>query len=152
MKKIRTVKDEKKRIRKNLKKGCICACCGRKARISKSSLNASKMTALLALYRIAKEKGINAYYHIDEISNEIGDVPQCLKGGEWSKLRHFGFIEQAIGSHENGSKRNGYYRLLKKGILFLKGEITAPKSVYLYNKTIKGFSKENIDIEDASGK
>lgn len=66
--------------------------------------------------------------------NKIG------RSNDSALLRHWGLIEPKVGDRDDGSWRNGHYRLTVKGMNFVEGTITIPKYAYLYNQTLYGLS------------
>ena len=72
--------------------------------------------------------------------------------GDFSYLVHYGFLEKLIGNREDGSKKNGYYKITGRGIMFCEGKTTAKSKFLMFNGKLNGFEGEDITIEKALGK
>jgi len=60
-------------------------------------------------------------------------------------------LEKKKENREDGSNRNGYYKITGRGIAFIIGEFTVKESVLIYNNTVEGFEGKEITIKDALG-
>ena len=52
------------------------------------------------------------------------------------------------GEREDGSPRNGYYRLNGKSLMFCEGKLSVPKIAKILNGTFEGFDGEQVTIKD----
>jgi hypothetical protein len=69
--------------------------------------------------------------------------------GDFAKLRYWGFIEMLDERREDGSSNNGHWKMLGRGIEFVRGQISVPSHVYLYDGHALGFDGDQITIRDA---
>lgn len=61
-------------------------------------------------------------------------------------------MEAKIENREDGSKRNGYYRITGRwDLMFAECKLTVPKKVVLLNNKFEGFEGEEINIKQALG-
>lgn len=125
-------------------KGYKCSCCGSYVKTYRRRLNSNMATCLIAL---VKHK-INGFVKIEDFLLEHG-YKRC---GDFSYLVHWGFIEKMDVKRNDGSKRNGYYKLTGRGLMFVEGKVNAREKIIIRNNTFGGFDgKEEISIKDALG-
>jgi hypothetical protein len=55
------------------------------------------------------------------------------------------------GKREDGSKRNGYYRITGRGLMFAEGKLKVHSRFMIFNNTFQGFKGEEIDVKNALG-
>jgi hypothetical protein len=127
---------------KDLSKGYICECCGQFVKAYTRKLNVSMALVLILMFRSGK----TGYWHIEKWLKEIGK-PELR--ADYHKLRFWGLIEAKSGEREDGSKRNGYYKITGRGIAFADGKITVQESVVIFNNKFRNFEGEEIDIRMA---
>src|SRR5690242_4933622 len=102
---------------KDYSKGFRCDACGSFVKEYRRSLNANMSLALICLYKYAKNK----FVKVEDLLIEKG-YKRC---GDFSYAKYYGFIESMKGNREDGSPRNGFYRLTAYGCLFVEGKVTA---------------------------
>lgn len=107
-------------------------------------LNSNMALCLLALYR----HGINEFVKVEDFLLQNG-YPRC---GDFSYLTHYGFLEKLIANREDGSKRNGYYKITGRGLLFAENKTYVPEKFIICNGKLLGFEGKNISIRQALGK
>lgn len=135
-----TVEQAKENMRKNLDDGVICPCCNRLVRMYKRKISSVSAVCLIRLYKMSN-KSDNHWFHISDIQGKSG-------GGDFAKLRYFGLVEEA--SNENPSKRtSGFWRITNKGRRFVKGWLSVPCYVKVYNGKVYGEGSETITIYQA---
>lgn len=93
--------------------------------------------ALILIYK----KGTDDYFHIEDYLKE----QQCSSGirGDFPKLRFWGFIEPSPKGKADGNKRSGFYRITDQGKKFVRGELTVPIHVKIYNNSFYGYHDES---------
>ena len=86
--------------------------------------------ALILIYK----KGTGMYFHVEDYLKGI-NCPSSIRG-DFAKLRFFGLIEPMGDIREDGSPRNGYYKITQAGIDFVHYKHHVPEAVYMFdNKT-----------------
>jgi hypothetical protein len=139
-----------------LGEGTHCPCCDRFVKVYKRKLNSAMGRALILLYR---------YYNTPNARpNEWVHFPTLLMGkgaqrSDEGKLALWGLVEKLSGVREDGSTRNGFYKITDLGRKFARSEIELPAHAFLYyDGIILGFSdgdkypKEMVKIGDVLGK
>lgn len=124
--------------------GYTCECCGMFIKRYFRSFNSNMALALIALYK-NKEKG---YVHVENTLAEMG-YKRC---GDASYLQHYKFITSFPEKREDGSNRNGYYKITDIGILFVENKSTAPEKFIMFKGKHEGFEGEQINILKALNK
>lgn len=124
-------------------KGFYCSCCGGYVKIYRRSFNSNMALCLIALYRNQK----NEFVKVEDYLIKNG-YQRC---GDFSYLRHYGFIEALKEKREDNSPRNGFYRITGLGRLFVEGKGTAKEKFLIQNNKLLGFEGDEIDIMDALG-
>lgn len=124
--------------------GYTCSCCGLYVKRYHRSLNCNMALALIVLYK----SGIRDFIHLENLMQKY-DYKRC---GDASYLVHWRFLEKCKDKREDGSSRNGKYKITSMGLMFVEGKITAKESILIFNNKMEGFTGEEINIEQALGK
>lgn len=122
-------------------KGFTCPCCSQYVRLYKRSFNSNMGLALTFLYKS------NGFVHLEDEMAKNG-YKRC---GDASYLVWYGFVEKLPLKREDNSKRNGYYKITGRGIMFMEGKITAKEKFLMYNNKCEGFDGKDITIQEALG-
>ncbi len=128
---------------KNLSEGFICEKCGSYCKEYTRKFNSNMALCLVLLHR----HKVNGFVKVEDFLLEHGQK-RC---GDFSYLVHYGFLEKQKVKREDGSKKNGYYRLTGRAILFLDGKITAAEKFKIYHNTFQGFAGKDITLKEALG-
>jgi hypothetical protein len=127
---------------KDFQKGFICDCCGQYVKAYSRKLNTSMALVLILMFRSGKK----GYWHIEKWLKEIGR-PELR--ADYHKLRFWGLIEAKTGEREDGSKRNGYYKITGRGMLFAEGKSTVQEKAIIFNNKFQSFEGEEITIHQS---
>lgn len=132
-----TVADAKAYLRDRWLKGAACPCCTQRVQVYRRTITVGMALALLAFLRAdarrrQTEPDFDGFLHAEETFKNTVLLPRSARG-DFTKLRYWGLIEGAEGEREDGSRRNGHWRLTERGRAFARREIAVPKYVYLYN-------------------
>lgn len=127
----------------NKRIGYTCECCRQFVKVYSRHFNSNMAIALLMLYK-HRDKG---FVHLENLMTENG-IKRC---GDASYLRHYLLIEPKKEHREDGSNRNGYYRITGLGILFCELKTTVQEIFLTFNNKCEGFEGEEITIIDALG-
>jgi hypothetical protein len=140
---MKTLADARAELFKDLATGTKCPCCDQLAREWARKLNSSMARSLIWLVKAAGDEMLWV------------DVPRegplwLHKSRELPKLAYWGLIEQ-LENTEEYKKSSGVWRPTMDGHKFAMNRMRISKFVYVYNKTIRGFSDETCDVVDALG-
>jgi hypothetical protein len=124
-------------------KGFFCSCCGGYVKIYRRSFNSNMALCLIALYRNTNGE----FVKVENFLTKHG-YQRC---GDFSYLRHYGFIEAQKSKREDNSPRNGFYRLTGLGRLFVEAKEKAKEKFLIQNNKLLGFEGEEINIYQALG-
>ena len=124
--------------------GYFCECCGMFIKKYFRSFNSNMALALIALYK-NKDKG---YVHIENTLAEMG-YKRC---GDASYLQHYKLILPLKEKREDGSPKNGHYKITEYGILFVENKLKVSEKFIMFKGKLEGFSGEYLGIEKALGK
>ncbi|HLA59029.1 MAG TPA: hypothetical protein VK622_09725 [Puia sp.] len=128
----------------NPDKGYTCECCGAFHKRYYRRLNANMAMALLAVYHYGGDK----FVHVEKLMKEKG-LP---RSGDFPYLCHWKLLEKKVADREDGSSRNGFYKITDYGKLFVRSEITVQQTLIYYKGKAEGFEGKEISIADAIGK
>lgn len=117
----------------------ICPCCNRKVKLYRRKLNKNMTGALVHIYRETER-----HPELDYI-----EVPVLLKrsprpwgrgtwGGDYAKLRYWGLLEQKPGIRNDGSKRNGFWRITELGKQFVREQVRVASHAFDFNSECFG--------------
>lgn len=144
-----TLQEAKKYLRDNWQNGVDCPCCGQFVKRYRRQINSSMSRVLIDLYHFRSANGPVAYLHVPKFLAEHSR-PQV---NDYTKLTAWELLEPKRGDREDGSKRNGYWRITEKGLAFVEHRLEVPKYALMYNQKFLGFLEgETVGISATLGK
>jgi hypothetical protein len=129
--------------------GAICPCCDQYVRLYRRKITSAMAYGLILLPRRCIDNG-GHWIHVENYLKSLSNIPASIRG-DIAKLRHFGLIEAKQEDRDDGSSRNGFYRMTGRGMSFARGKLFAPESVFIYNNKVEGYSDKQISIHYALG-
>jgi hypothetical protein len=127
--------------------GVICPVCDQLAKIYTRRITAQMARALILLYRHvgASDEWIHApSFFTSKRANSSNDA---------ALLRHWRLIELQGALRRDGSNRSGLWRITERGRQFVRGDLSVPKFVYLYDAELIGEDDSVlVTVRDALGK
>jgi hypothetical protein len=127
---------------KDFNKGFTCSCCGSFVKTYRRKLNSSMALVLILMHRSGKKN----FWHIEKWLKEIGK-PELR--ADYHKLRFWGLIEAKVEERADGSKRNGYYKLTGRGMMFAEDKLKVQQTAIILNNKFLGFDGLEIGIKQA---
>jgi hypothetical protein len=131
------------------REGADCPCCGRFGKVYKRKIHSGMAAILVLMYRF-QERGFTHVLTLVSATSSPA-VAAAIGGGDYSKLRYWGFIEEGFELRDGKKHSNGMWRITGKGAQFVEGAITVPRYVWVYNGTALGFHGEPVSVYDALG-
>lgn len=122
-----------------------CPCCGRSAKVYKRKLNSGMARMLIRFYEVHFRMPGHEYVHVHDL---FGGFAQSHR--DWPVLRLWGLI-QPKDKRTADDNASGFWRLTETGRAFVRGEGSAPKYVFMYDKKRVDASDELITIRQALG-
>jgi len=139
----KTVGEAKAYLRKNINEGSTCPCCQQNVKMYSRAITSAMAYAIILMHK----KGDEDYFHIENYLKDMS-CPPAIRG-DVPKLRFWGLIEPKAEDREDGSNRNGYYRITRQGIKFVNNQLTIPSHVKIYNNKFYGYDSEKfVSITD----
>jgi hypothetical protein len=139
--------------------GVICPCCRQVVRILEKELSPTMAYVLILIHRhFESTTETSGWLHVSKYLENMSTVGAEVKGGEWSKLKHWQLIEEhppvkkSVLSNKPTPKVEGLYRLTERGTKFVKGETKVPNAIHLYEGHLMGFGPKDVGIKDCLGK
>lgn len=128
------------------KKGVDCPACDRLVKIYDRKINGGIVMNLFPMYRFNLENPQDFLHVYSAIKADQG------MNMEYSKLAWWNLIEKMAGKPEDKAKKSsGMWRITPKGIAFLRGQITIPERVSIYDNRIVGYSENHVNVREALG-
>lgn len=151
-----TLKEAKKWLRERIDEGAACPCCTQFAKTYKRRLNSGMAASILALYQRTEQlKPAEGWLHIPrDFEGANKKLMTVLGNREYPRLRYWGLLEQFGGPNEVAdTPASGKWRLTKKGVDFVLGEVKVPAYVILYDNRVMSRApiEEQVDIRAALG-
>lgn len=116
-------------------RGVECPCCGRTCKIYRRVINRTQARWLLALVAAWRERG-GAWISVHD------DALKGTRGGDYSKLRHWGLIEPS----ERVVGQSPAWRPTERGALFADGELEVPRYAHIYMNRLVRHAGQPIRI------
>jgi hypothetical protein len=147
-----TLADAQSILRSHVRTGAVCPCCKQFAKVYRRKITSTMALGLVQVHKYF-ENYPDGWLHVRSFLSDRRSTASliALGGGEFGKLVHWSLVEAMPGDRSDGAKHNGFYRITEKGHLFVQGEITVPRYVYIYDSRRLGFSEELISIHEALG-
>jgi hypothetical protein len=147
----RTLEEAKRWLRERFSEGADCPCCNQFVKLYKRKLNGSMSLALIYIYKYFESNPAEQWLHVPSYLSRIISGA-TVRGGDWSKLRYWGLIEDQKGTRDDGSERVGNYRITEEGKKFVQGLTRVPRHVFLYNQEpVKRRDEETTSIQESLG-
>jgi hypothetical protein len=128
---IDTLSEARQAVQDNLTTGgMVCPCCGLKARAWRLSLHSGMIKWLIALYRETLRSG-DKWIDVQTVNQASG-----MFGGDYAKLRHWGFVEAKAEQAPDEKRSIGLWRITNDGIGFLQGLAYVPRHIWTYNNAV----------------
>lgn len=122
--------------------GYRCPCCQQFVKEYARKLNSSMAQVLILIYKSGKTD----FFHVE---NWLKSLNKGDLRADFHKLRYWGLLKKKVENREDGSARNGFYRITPMGIMFVEMKITVPEKILVFNNEFKGYSGKEINIIDA---
>jgi hypothetical protein len=129
-------------------KGSSCPCCGQFVKVYRRKLYTQMAMALVHIYQDHCIHGFAGFIHVPSLLNGKGVV---ARGGDYTKLEHWGLIEPQQGGRNDGSYRTGMWRVTQLGRDFVEDKMRVPSHAWFYNNQLVGMDHEMISIREALG-
>lgn len=124
---------------------CKCPHCGLECGHASIEYHRSYNSNMaLAIILLMKENTFD-YVHLENLILSKGHK-RC---GDFSYLVHYGQIQKKEGKREDGSNKNGMYRITSAGIMFAEGKTYVHKKFIMRDGIFYGFTGGMINIQDA---
>lgn len=142
-----TLKDSQRYVADNVKAGVRCPCCNSFVKAYLRSINSANALCLVELYKISEKMGYQ-FYHINELKMLSEKFLKAVNGGEFARMRHYGFIVQQPKSDSDRSKKtSGFWMLTEKGKRFAQGETKVLNKMLILNNKVLGYDGEYVSID-----
>lgn len=142
-----TIQQEKQRLREQWQDGTHCQCCNQYVKLYKRKINSTMAHRLITFWKYIEENNLHGQYiQAEEMFTEKKLKP-C---SDFAKLRWWGLIHAKKELRDDGSDRNGYYRLTADGLMFVRGLMRVDEYKCSFNQQI--YRPENpvnqVSIQD----
>lgn len=137
-----TLEEARHWLRERIDDGARCPCCTQYVKAYKRRVNASMARSLIIMY-LHQPKDPEGWMHLPTVL-----APRS--GNEEPKMRRWGLIEELTEPREDGG-RAGFWRITDRGRQFVRGEITIPRYVRIYDDRVLNYEGEMVSIRDALG-
>jgi len=132
-------------LRAEVEDGVSCQCCGKLCKVYKRKLHYEMAAFLVAMVRV---HGVTGDW-VDIRKLRIRGKP--YQRGDYAYLQHWGFLKHKPNDTDSSVRDSGFWMPTKKGIMFVKNQISAVSHVHTYNNRVVGQSKKLVSIRKALG-
>lgn len=120
-------------LRSAFEEGAYCPCCTRLVKLYKRKLSSGMARTLVIVYRAFQSDSTLVWLDVTEYLKQRKVI---AANSNTALLRHWGLLEQAPETRDDGSSRTGLYRITGLGIQFARGEVDVVKHIYMYNDQV----------------
>jgi hypothetical protein len=117
--------------------GAECPCCAQFAKVYTRKIHATMAADLIRCYRAAG---------MEEFS-----MPRITPRGDTAKLRYWGLLLPIEGDRDDGSWRNGRWRITVLGQRFIMGKARIRRECEIYDSKCLGLVGDFVSITDCLG-
>lgn len=142
---METLIEAKQHLRDNWEKGTDCPACGQHVKRYSRPMHYSMAAMLIRLYRLDQSEP--GYHHAGAIAKGISSTGT----NDFSKLKHWGLIEQMPKDPKQNKHTSGYWQITQRGKQFVAHGSTEHARVLIFNKKFLGVTGEQITIQQALG-
>lgn len=126
--------------------GVKCPCCGQLAREYRRALGSSSAAVIVLLH------GIPSTGYVDLPAVLAERAPRLAGAGGYATLgKWWALLEQARGDRDDGSSRNGLWRLTELGRRWAAGAGTVPRYARLFDGELLGLEGPPVTVHEALG-
>jgi hypothetical protein len=127
-------------LRERVHKGAECPVCRQYAKVYAFPINAAMARALILMYR---QSGTD-WVHVPSLG---------LPGGHFAKMRYWGLIEGRDEEREDGSRRNGWWRVTPSGEQWINDKrCSIPERADIYDNRCLGLHGSAVTIREVLGR
>lgn len=121
-------------------KGATCPCCQQFAKRYRRQIYGAMAAGLI----VAHQANGRDWFHLRTATG--------YAGGDHSKLRYWGLIEEEPGMRPDGG-RAGWWRVTPLGVSFVRGRVTVPKYALIYDNRLQRLDSSHgeVGIRDVLG-
>ncbi|MDB4311924.1 hypothetical protein N9937_00700 [bacterium] len=145
-----TIEDAKIYLRGIADKGEKCPCCQQMVKFYRRTINSSMAFGLMVAHKYTREDH-DKIFHVTDISKAIPECGALRGGGDWSKLRYWGLIDEVREETEDGNPHAGLWRITQKGRDFVQNNISVRKTKVVYDGKVIGEDGDLVGIAQALG-
>lgn len=128
-----TIEQEKQRLREEWQDGTRCQCCNQYVKLYKRRITSTMAHRLITFWKYIEKNNLDGeYIHVDSLFASMKLKP-C---GDFAKLVYWGLIVRKHGDRDDGSSRNGYYRLTADGLRFVKNNLRVDEYRLVFNSEV----------------
>jgi len=144
-----TLEEARTFVREGLEKGVTCLCCGQHAQRYSRKLDSLMARGLVRMYAWFRENPGERWMHVERALKPDPLSPGGI-GRQVATLKYWGLVVLKKDEEPDDAPVRGLYRITEKGERFVRGEISVPRSIFVYNDTFYGFDgQEHTDIRKA---
>lgn len=121
-----------------------CEHCGARLRRYSHPMVPILVHALAKFYAAVCHKKENSVHLKDDMDGKDFELDRYERSN-WTKLRFHGLVAKV---REDNHQLRGHWLITRRGVQFLKGEITIPKVVKVYRNNVVARSEEEVSVKD----
>ena len=130
--------------------GARCPFCTQLVKIYDRTINSSMAYVLILLDRHTKP---GESVHVQRFLGALKLSSAVAASGDYAKLRYWKCLEQEEARREDGSPRNGYWRITEVGRKFVRGEIRLPRVAKVFSDRLLRLDDETtVSIQESLGR
>jgi hypothetical protein len=127
--------------------GCDCPTCGGFLKVYQRHITGAMVYALMLMD--AEPPG--EWIYVPRLLSRRAGSTVVARGGDYAKLRYWSLIEPRPGKRDDGSVRQGWWRVTADGHLFARDAVRVPRWAIEFREAVLGLEGDRIGIRDCIG-
>jgi len=134
--------------------GVTCPCCGQLCKRYRRAVTSTMARSLIMIYRSFNRDPpespwfSNGWMHVPTFFHANPDASRGMRGGDIVKPTYWGLLRAFVATREDGSGRNGFYKMTSTGRGFVTRDTEIRRHAVVYDGRVVGFEGGYVDIVD----
>lgn len=127
--------------------GCDCPTCGTFLKVYQRHITGAMVYALMLM----DSEPTGQWIYVPKLLSRKAGTTVAARGGDYAKLRYWSLIEPRPGKRDDGSVRQGWWRVTAAGHLFVQDAVRVPRWAIEFREAVLSLEGARVGIRDCIG-